>query len=66
MAVCKKRRAASLRPVCPSSALRATFSREGSRQKAYYSFAAFFSCSALSVFSQEKAVAVCFLPVPST
>lgn len=32
---------------------------------AYFSFAAFFSASALSVFSHEKAVAVCFLPAPS-
>ena len=31
-----------------------------------YSFAAFLSSSALSVFSHEKAVAVCFLPAPST
>ena len=32
---------------------------------AYFSFAALRSSSALSVFSQEKAVALCFLPAPS-
>ncbi len=31
-----------------------------------YSLAALRSSSARSVFSQEKAVAVCFLPAPST
>ena len=31
----------------------------------YFSFAAFFSSSALSVFSHENSVALCFLPAPS-
>jgi hypothetical protein len=38
----------------------------GGARACAYSFAAFFSSSALSVFSQENAVAVCFLPAPST
>ena len=32
----------------------------------YFSFASARSASARSVFSHEKAVAVCFLPAPST
>lgn len=42
-------------------------SREREREQEHYFFrpAALRSASALSVFSQEKAVALCFLPLPS-
>ncbi|WP_428992863.1 DUF6053 domain-containing protein [Lysobacter enzymogenes] len=53
-------------PPTKKGRFRGPFSGCGTRRAYFFSPASLRRSSALSVFSHEKAVAVCFLPAPST